>query len=59
MNNKKSYYFGNFQSEKIAAKIYDIFSLKFRGNRAITNFSYDNDHIEKIKKINFDNNNNL
>ena len=56
MNNKRAYYFGNFRSEKIAAKIYDIFSLKLRGNKAITNFSYDNDQIEKIKKINFDNN---
>ena len=56
MNNKRAYYFGNFRSEKIAAKIYDIFSLKLRGNKAITNFSYDNDQIEKIQKINFDNN---
>ena len=37
MNNKRTYYLGNFQSEKIAARIYDIFSLKLRGNKAILN----------------------
>ena len=55
MNNKRTYYLGNFQSEKIAARIYDIFSLKLRGNKAITNFSYGNEIINKIKKIKFDN----
>ena len=54
MNNKRTYYLGNFQSEKIAARIYDIFSLKLRGNKAITNFSYGNEIINKIKKIKFD-----
>ena len=54
MNNKRTYYLGNFQSEKIAARIYDIFSLKLRGNKAITNFSYGNEIINKIKKIQFD-----
>ena len=55
MNNKRTYYLGNFQSEKIAARIYDIFSLKLRGNKAITNFSYGNEIKNKIKKIKFDN----
>ena len=55
MNNRRTYYFGNFQSEKIAARIYDLFSLKLRGYKAITNFPYDKEIINKIKKIKFDN----
>ena len=55
MNNKRTYYLGNFQSEKIAARIYDLFSLKLRGYKAITNFPYDKEIINKIKKIKFDN----
>ena len=38
MNNKKNYYFENYDSEKIAAIIYDLFANKLRGKKAITNF---------------------
>ena len=38
MKNKTNCYFGNFQSEKIAAKLYDFFTIKIKGNNAITNF---------------------
>ena len=38
MNKKKNYYFGNYDSEKIAANIYDFFAIKLRGKKAITNF---------------------
>ena len=38
MNNKKNYYFENYDSEKIAAIIYDFFAIKLRGKKAITNF---------------------
>ena len=48
MNDKIRYYFGNYNSEEVAAKIYDFFSLKFKGNKAKTNFFYSE---EKIKKI--------
>ena len=51
MNNNKRYYLGNFNSEKIAAAIYDIFALKYRGNKAITNYIYTRAQMEIIKEI--------
>ena len=42
MNKKKNYYFGNYDSEKIAANIYDFFAIKLRGKKAITNFRHIN-----------------
>ena len=41
MKNKMKCYLGNFQSEKIAAKIYDFFEIQLRANKAITNFFHD------------------
>ena len=54
MINKKKFYFGNYPSEDLAARIYDIQAIKSRGIKARTNFVYDNNQIKKIynKKIN-------
>ena len=51
MSNNKRYYLGNFNSEKIAAAIYDIFALKYRGNKAYTNYIYTRAQMEIIKEI--------
>ena len=54
MINKKKYYVGNFSSEDLAARIYDIQAIKSWGIKARTNFVYDNKQLNKIynKKIN-------
>ena len=53
INNKKCY-LGNYPSEDLAARIYDIQAIKSWGIKARTNFVYDNNQIKKIynKKIN-------
>ena len=54
MNNNKQFSIGNYPSEELAARIYDIFALKNRGVKARTNFVYNKNQIKKIfeKKIN-------
>ena len=54
MINKKNFFFGNYPSEDLAARIYDIQAIKARGIKAKTNFAYDKNQIKKIynKKIN-------
>jgi hypothetical protein len=54
MINNKKYYLGNYPSEDLAARIYDIQAIKSWGIKAKTNFVYDNNQIKKIynKKIN-------
>jgi len=54
MINNKKYFFGNFPTEDLAARIYDIQAIKARGIKARTNFVYDKNQIKKIynKKIN-------
>ena len=54
MVNNKKYFLGNYPSEELAARIYDIQAIKSWGIKAKTNFVYDNDQIKKIylKKIN-------
>jgi len=53
INSKKSY-IGSYLSEEIAARIYDILSIKNRGIKAKTNFIYNHIQIKKIieSKIN-------
>ena len=54
INSNKSY-IGSYPSEELAARIYDILSLKKRGNKARTNFIYNSKQIKKIceMEINF------
>ncbi len=54
MINGKMCYLGNYSSEDLAARIYDIQAIKSRGIKAKTNFVYNNDQIKKIynKEIN-------
>ena len=40
MINKKNKYIGIYDSEEIAARIYDLESIKKNGQKAITNFKY-------------------
>ena len=51
-NNKA--YIGTYYSEKVAARIYDIASIKRLGFKAKTNFLYKNEQILKIIKTDFD-----
>lgn len=48
MINKKNKYFGSYDSEEIAAYIYDIASIKKNGLKAITNFKYNSNQIDEI-----------
>jgi predicted transcriptional regulator len=54
MINKNKHYLGNYPSEDLAARIYDIQAIKNWGIKARTNFVYDNNQIKKIynKNIN-------
>ena len=52
MINKKNTYLGSYRSEKMAAKIYDLFAIKKNGINAKTNFRYNNILINKITKLN-------
>ena len=54
MINNKNYYIGSYSSEELAARVYDILSIKNRGIRARTNFFYNDLQIKKIfeKNIN-------
>lgn len=48
MKNNKKYFLGNYNSEDLAAKIYDIQAIKNWGIKAKTNFVYDDNQINKI-----------
>ena len=52
--NKKIEYLGVYPTEEIAARVYDIFSIKNRGIKAKTNFEYDIHQIQKITESNID-----
>jgi len=48
MINNKSIFLGNYSSEELAARIYDIQAIKAWGIKAKTNFIYDNNQLKKI-----------
>ena len=48
MINNTKYFIGNYPSEELAARIYDIQAIKARGIKARTNFVYDTNQIKKI-----------
>jgi len=52
MANNKKYYKGNYPSEELAARVYDIHAIKMRGIKARTNFPYNNVQIKNIFKKN-------
>lgn len=54
MASNKKYYKGNYPSEELAARVYDIHAIKMRGIKARTNFPYNNVQIKNIfeKNIN-------
>jgi len=54
MSKKNKPYIGTYNSEEIAARIYDIASIKKNGINAKTNFLYNSEQIERIFKINID-----
>ena len=47
-------YIGTYYSEEIAARVYDIVSIKRRGIKSKTNFYYSNEQINKILSANID-----
>ena len=53
MKDNKKYYLGSYHSEESAARVYDIFEIKMRGNKARTNFPYNNIQIKNIFENNF------
>ena len=55
MNNRNKSYIGTYNSEEIAARIYDFNSIKKKGINAKTNFIYNNKQIQNIllKEIDF------
>ena len=54
MHKRKKSYIGKYYSEELAARIYDIVSIKRMGIRAKTNFLYNNEQISKILNTNVD-----
>ena len=48
ITNNKQYYLGNYPSEELAARVYDIHEIKMRGINARTNFPYNNDQLKNI-----------
>ena len=51
MMNRSKTYVGTYPSEEIAARVYDIMSIKYRGLKARTNFMYNDDQMKMIKEI--------
>ena len=54
MYNNNKPYIGTYSSEELAARIYDIASIKSFGIKSKTNFLYKSEQIEKILKTNID-----
>ena len=53
INNNKPY-IGTFSSEELAARIYDIASIRNIGINSKTNFIYKSEQIDKILNANID-----
>ena len=47
-------YVGLYSNQEIAARVYDIVSIKNKGIKAITNFKYSVNQIQKISEANID-----
>lgn len=51
---KNNKYYGVYPTDEIAARAYDIISIKNKGIKANTNFKYDLHQIQKISEVNID-----
>ena len=51
---KNKAYIGTYPSEELAARVYDVISIKNRGIKAKTNFEYNVEQIQKITETNID-----
>ena len=51
---RNSRYYGVYPTDEIAARAYDIISIKNKGIKASTNFKYDLHQIQKICEVNID-----
>ena len=51
---KNNKYYGVYPTDEIAARAYDIISIKNKGIKARTNFKYDLHQIQKISEVNID-----
>ena len=47
-------YIGIYRTQEIAARVYDIISIKYKGIKARTNFEYNVNQIQKIIEANID-----
>lgn len=47
-------YVGLYKTQEIAARVYDIISIKNKGIKAQTNFKYNVNQIQKISEANID-----
>ncbi len=56
---KNMQYYGVYPTEEIAARVYDIISIKNKGIRAKTNFIYNLHQIQKISEEKIFNTNNI
>ena len=54
MINKIKSYIGSYDSEELAARIYDILAFKYRGIKARTNFKYTYNQIKNICEADID-----
>ena len=54
MKDKSKSYVKTYSSEYIAARVYDILSIKNKGLKARTNFIYDSEQINKIREMDID-----
>ena len=52
MIKKKKMYMGSYSNEDEAARVYDKVALQYHGNKAITNYDYTKDQIEKLLEMN-------
>ena len=54
MLHKRKLYIGTYSTEEMAARIYDILSIKNRGDKANTNFIYSEKQEKKIQNHEID-----
>lgn len=48
MGNMRKYFSGSIDSERLAGKVYDHFSIQYLGLKAKTNFEYRRKDLDKV-----------